>query len=145
MYLLQQYIRCTNYIYLSNEVFKKQTNLFFYNYTDKIFWLEKLNEIAKNNPSVCPRKCGRKFGGCGRKANLKLHLIKECGIYLHCPLCTKTFGHKRSLKYHMGAIHKIISDLENWNIFQLFILLVLFLRMFSSQNNFLCLFYEYEL
>lgn len=76
-------------------------------FTDKLFWLNNLNEISLNNPSICPRNCGRKFGGSGRKANLKLHLLKECGIVIICPLCKKKFVQKRSLKYHMGTVHKI--------------------------------------
>lgn len=99
---------------MSNDIsMLKYINLFFYNYIDKIFWLNILDQISRNNPSICPRNCGRKFGGQGRKANLKLHLLKECGISVHCPICMKKYSQKRSLKYHMVAIHNIIDHLEN--------------------------------
>ncbi|VVC28710.1 Zinc finger C2H2-type,Zinc finger, RING/FYVE/PHD-type [Cinara cedri] len=54
--------------------------------TTTLFWLEKLNEAVKSDPSVCPGRCGRKFGGQNRKANLKYHLIKHCGKIFNCPI-----------------------------------------------------------
>lgn len=106
------------YIYLffnMNIFINIYTNFFFYYWTDRAFWLENLDRITINNPSICPRNCGRKFGGQYRKQNLKLHLLKECGISVNCPICMKKFVHKRSLKYHMAVVHKVIKYSENWN------------------------------
>jgi len=73
-----------------------------------MFWLTKLDEIVINNPSICPKNCGRKFGGQNRKGNLKLHLLRECGKSVTCQMCLKKFNNVRSLKYHLGTVHKII-------------------------------------
>lgn len=77
--------------------------------------MSNLEQIATYNPAICPNKCGRKFGGRGRKANLKLHLSRECGMLVNCPLCPKTFIQRRSLKYHMGTFHKMINLFDNSN------------------------------
>lgn len=74
-----------------------------------MFWLKNLNEAVKSDPSVCPAHCGRKFGGQNRKANLKYHLIKNCGKIFICPICSKTFMKGNNLKYHLGLVHKIVA------------------------------------
>lgn len=71
-------------------------------------WFGYLDELAKPDPVKCPNKCKRKFGGPNRKYHLKNHLIKECGIIVKCPMCSKQFGHVKSVRYHMGVAHKMI-------------------------------------
>lgn len=67
---------------------------------------DKLDELA--DPVKCPNKfCNRKFGGSKRKYNLKNHLINECGVTLKCTVCSKEFGHLKSVRYHMGVAHHI--------------------------------------
>lgn len=34
--------------------------------------------------------------------------MKECGVTLKCTMCSKKFGHMRSVRYHMGVAHNII-------------------------------------
>lgn len=75
-----------------------------------MFWLTKLDQIVKNNPSICPKNCGRKFGGNNRKGNLKLHLLKECGKTVTCLMCMKNFISVRNLTYHLGIVHKVIYN-----------------------------------
>lgn len=81
-------------------------NLFFFVSVFK--WLGYLDQLAKPNPVMCPNSCQRKFGGSNRKYHLKNHLLKECGIIVKCSICSKQFGHLKSLRYHMGVAHKII-------------------------------------
>lgn len=71
-------------------------------------WSGCLDKIAESNPVKCPNNCQRKFGGPQRKYQLKNHLVNECGLIVKCPVCPKQFGHVKSLRYHMGAKHKII-------------------------------------
>jgi len=75
-----------------------------------MFWLTKLDQVVKYNPSICPKNCGRKFGGKNRKSNLKLHLLKECGKTVTCLICMKKFNTVSSLKCHLGIIHKVIYN-----------------------------------
>lgn len=71
-------------------------------------WLGYLDELSKHDPVKCPNNCQRKFGGSNRKYHLKNHLLKECGVKIKCPMCSKQFGHVKSLRYHMGVAHETI-------------------------------------
>ncbi|XP_050535142.1 zinc finger protein 710-like [Daktulosphaira vitifoliae] len=45
-------------------------------------WLEsnKLKQLSKTDPALCPNQCGRSYRGKSRKAHLKRHLLHECGV-----------------------------------------------------------------
>ncbi|XP_029345124.1 myc-associated zinc finger protein-like [Acyrthosiphon pisum] len=75
-----------------------------YRYT--MFWLTKLDEIVKNNPSICPKNCGRKFGGQNRKD----YMLKKNDVYanenpVYCPKncgrCYKGMWRKYNLQKHL--------------------------------------------
>lgn len=75
------------------------------------FFINQLKVLAVNDPVGCPNNCGRAYKGLRRKHSLKRHLLFECGKLpqFQCMVCFKRFTNKKSMQYHLAAIHKIIN------------------------------------
>jgi hypothetical protein len=74
-------------------------------------FINQLKVLAVNDPVGCPNNCGRAYKGSRRKHSLKRHLLFECGKppQFQCVVCFKRFTNKKSMQYHLAAIHKIIN------------------------------------
>lgn len=74
-------------------------------------FINQLKVLAVNDPVGCPNNCGRAYKGSFRKQSLKRHLLFECGKppQFQCMVCFKRFTNKKSMQYHLAAIHKIIN------------------------------------
>lgn len=73
-------------------------------------WLEsnKLKQLCKTDPALCPNQCGRSYKGKSRKSHLKRHLIHECGVpkKFRCDLCSRRFAYNVSLEKHLQSCTK---------------------------------------
>lgn len=93
-------------------------------------------EFFAGLPFVCPNACGRQYK---YKQGLQQHLKYECGHekQFKCTECPRAFHHRKSLKNHLGIVHKKI--VWKWTI------LFDFFRCESSNVNivFLLVYYFY--